>query len=106
MNIDASLYPDRDPPARLDTVCEKADYLHRLCGAFDHGLPPAADSLRELAGWKEVFDQFPLAGSPGYHALRCLYGWEDAPRLSYLGRPHYQVLDAIEGRSDGCERFV
>jgi hypothetical protein len=106
MNIDASLYPDCEPPSRLDTPEEKADYLQRVYGAFDYGLPPDADTLKELRQWKDVFDRFPLAGSPAYHALRAFYGWEDTPRLPYFGKPHYQVLDEIEGRSDGCEHLV
>ncbi|MBM3881943.1 MAG: hypothetical protein FJ387_19845 [Verrucomicrobia bacterium] len=106
MIIDAGLYPDREPPGRLDSPQEKADYLQRVCGAFDHGLPPTADTLRELRQWKDVFDRFALPGSAAYHALRSLYGWEDTPRLPYLTKPHYQVLDDMEGRSDDCERMV
>ncbi|MEW6752782.1 MAG: hypothetical protein AB1505_17655 [Candidatus Latescibacterota bacterium] len=106
MNIDAALYPDRQPPARLDTPEDKADYLHRLCGAFDYGLPPPVDTLRVLRGWKDVFDRFALPGSPAYHALRAFYGWEEVPRLRYLAKPTYQVLDEIEGRADACEHLV
>lgn len=106
MNIDTSLYPDRVPPSRLETPQEKADYLQRVCGAFDYGLPPTAETLKELRDWKDVFDRFALLGSPAYHALRTFYGWEDVPRLPYLTKPHYQVLDEIEGRSDGCEHLV
>jgi hypothetical protein len=106
MNIDTSLYPDREPPSRLDTPQEKADYLQRVCGSFDYGLPPTAETLEELRHWKEVFDRFALPGSPAYHALRAYYGWEEVPRLPYLTKPHYQVLDEIEGRSDGCEHLV
>lgn len=106
MNIDLSLYPDREPPARLESMAEKADYLHRVCGAFDHGFPPPAGTLNELRQWKDVFDRFPLPASPAYHTLRGMFGWQGVPRLPYLSKPHYQVLDEIEGRSDDCERFV
>jgi hypothetical protein len=106
MNIDTSLYPDQPPPQRLETVEQKADYLQRVCGAFDHGFPPTADTLIALRQWKDVFDRFPLRGSSGYHALRSYYGWEDVPRLPALAKPYYQVLDEIEGRSDGCERLI
>jgi hypothetical protein len=106
MNIDASLYPDRQPPAQLESPQEKADYLQRVCGAFDHGLPPTAETLKELRHWKDVFDRFALPGSPAFHALRSLYGWEATRRLPYYGKPHYQLLDEIEDRTDGCERMV
>ena len=74
--IDTSVYPDVDPPDELRTAEEKADYLQRICGAFDNGLPPTAETLREFREWKDVFDQFPLSGSPAYHTLRDIYGWE------------------------------
>jgi hypothetical protein len=106
MNIDVSLYPDRDPPSCLDTPEDMADHLHRVCSAFDFGLPPTADTLKELSLWKPIFDRFPLPGSPAYHTLRTLYGWEDVPRLPYLTKPHYLVLDDLEGRPDGCEHLV
>lgn len=106
MIIDPSLYPDRPAPARLDSPEDKADYLRRVCGAFDLGLPPTADTLRALREWKDIFDGFALRGSPAYHTLRSLYGWEEMPRLPYLSKPHYQVLDEIEGRTDNCEHLL
>ncbi len=104
--IDSSLYPDCEPPRRLVTDEEKADYLQRVCGAFDYGLPPTIDALRMLRDWKPIFDRFPLRGSPAYHALRTFYEWDPVPRLPFLIKPHYQVLDELEGRSDGCEHLV
>ena len=106
MKIDTTLYPDRNPPSSLETPEEKADYLQRVCGAFDHGLPPTADTLRALRDWKEVFDQFAIPSSPAYHTLRSLYCWEEVLRLPSLAKPHYQVLDEVGGRSDGCEHLV
>jgi hypothetical protein len=106
MNIDASLYPDRPPPSHLESPEDKADYLERVCGSFDLGLPPTADTLKALREWKDIFDKFAIRGSPAYHALRSLYGWDEMPRLPYLSKPNYQVLDEIEGRSDGCENLV
>jgi len=106
MIVDASVYPDQDPPLVLETPEDKADYVHRICGAFDFGLPPTADTLVALRAWKEVFDRFPLPASPGYHALRSYYGWEPVARLPALSTPHYRVRDALEGREDGCEHLV
>lgn len=106
VELDESVYPDRDPPRELATPEEKADYLHRVCGAFDFGIAPEPATLQLLAQWKDVFDAFPLAHSPAYHALRAHFGWESAERLPYLGEPGYVKLDAAEGREDGFEERV
>lgn len=106
MEIDATVYPDAEPPSDLATMAEKADYLHRICGAFDFGVPPDAPTLRLLAGWKAVFDRFPFPHSPAYHALRAWYGWEPVERAAYFGEPGYRKLDAAEGREDGFEGRV
>jgi hypothetical protein len=103
MELDASVYPDSDPPTRLRSLEEKADYLQRICGAFDHGLVPEKATIELFSDWKEVFDRFPLNASPGYHALRAYFGWEPVERLPYLGDPAYVKLDRIEGREDDCE---
>jgi hypothetical protein len=104
--IDQSLYPDREPPRSLDAAEDKADYLARVCGAFDFGISPEAATLDLLRGWREVFDRFPLAHSPAYHALRALFGWAPVDSLTFLREPLYRVLDAEEGREDGCEDRV
>lgn len=106
MKIDASLYPDCVPPFRLETAEEKADYLQRVCGAFDHGVPPTSDTLQALRDWNVVFDRFPIPSSPAYHTFRTMYRWEEMPRLPYLAKPLSQVLDEMEGRTDGCEHLV
>jgi hypothetical protein len=101
--LDESLYPDREPPVALTAPAEQAEYLQRVCAAFDFGIPPEAATLRLLAGWEAVFDAFPLAHSPAYHALRACFGWPARERLPYLGVPGYVTLDAGEGRVDGFE---
>jgi hypothetical protein len=101
--LDGSVYPDVDPPDELVTMEQKADYLHRIVGAFDFGIPPDRSTIRLLAGWREVFDQHPLPGSPGYHALRRYFGWPEVERTTFFVEPAYRKLDALEGREDGFE---
>lgn len=106
MVIDESVYPDIDPPSALHADEEKGDYLHRLCGAWDFGIVPEEATVRGLAGWKHVFDRFPLPASPAYHALRTWFGWEPVPAEPYLSRPYWKALDEQEGRTDPCEEWV
>lgn len=106
MEIDATVYPDREPPSELTTPEEKAEYVHRVCAAFDFGVPPEETTLQLLWGWKPVFDRFPISHSPAYHALRAFFGWEPVPRKTYLGEPGYRKLDAAEERTDGFEDRV
>jgi hypothetical protein len=110
MWLDASLYPDLEtPPRHLDNPGDKADYLHRVCSAMDFQIFPEPATLELLAGWKEVFDRYPLPASPAYRALRCWFGWEPVPVPKGLPatRPHYLALDAAEGRGpDPCESMI
>jgi hypothetical protein len=106
LELDGSVYPDREPPSDLQTLEEKADYLARICGAFDNGVGPETYTLKLLSNWKDVFDRFPLKGSPAYHALRSYFGWEPVERLRWFGTPAYIKLDRMEGREDGFEDRV
>jgi hypothetical protein len=48
--IDPSIYPDRDePPAVLATTEAKADYVHRICAAWDYGVRPGPETFALLA---------------------------------------------------------
>jgi hypothetical protein len=106
MIIDRSVYPDVDPPTALPSPEARADYLHRICAAFDFGIFPEETDWSTFAGWKEIFDRFPLPDSPGYHAFRHWYGWEPVPVQKRLGTPPWKVADLHEGRADGCEEMV
>ena len=106
VRLDGSVYPDREIPSELLTVEAKADYVQRICGAFDFGVVPEEYTLELLSTWKEVFDAFLLKSSPAYHALRCLFGWEPVERLPYFQKPAYLVLDELEGRRDDYESYV
>ena len=106
MIIDRSVYPDVEPPTALTSPEARADYLHRICAAFDFGIFPEETDWATFAEWKEIFDRFPLSDSPGYHAFRHWYGWEPVPVQKRLGTPPWKVADLHEGREDGCEEMV
>lgn len=75
--IDGILYPDCEPPVDLSDECDAADYLHRVCGAYDFGMPPQPEVVATLRELKPVFDKYPISTSMGYHALRRWFGWEE-----------------------------
>lgn len=107
MNLDHTVYPDiPNPPTVLETFEDKADYLHRICGAFDFGVFPERDDWELFSGWKDVFDRFQLCHSAGYHAFRAYYGWEPVPRESSSQLPSWKASDLAEGRIDPCEEWV
>ena len=90
--IDGSLYPDTEPPTRLDTLAERVDFLARLCAAWDFGLLPEANVVVEIrrAEWREAVAACRLLTSPVYHLLR---RWHHLPRLPYLGQQLAYVRD-------------
>ena len=108
--IDQSVYPDLDePPAVLETVEAKADYVQRICAAWDYGVLPEPETFRLFARWKDVFDRHPLVTSPAYHAFRLWFGWEPMayPGNVSLPTPRYLHLDRLEGRAeDPCEQMI
>jgi hypothetical protein len=106
MIIDRSVYPDVQPPAGLVRFEERADYLHRICAAFDFGIIPEESDWTEFAGCREVFDRFPLPDSPRYHTFRQWYGWEPVPVERRPGIPAWKAADQREGRVDPCEDMV
>ena len=57
--IDGSLYPDEPVPEKIETLAEKVDFLVRMCAAWDFGLPPSSDSLKEVLqdDWKQAVDE-------------------------------------------------
>lgn len=95
--IDASLYPDCEPPVTLADEGDAADYLMRVCGAYDFGMPPSLEVVATLRTMRGVFDRYPLSSSMAYHALRRWFGW---PELPHVGRPQNAATqrDFLEGR--------
>jgi hypothetical protein len=83
--IDASLYPDTDPPRTLDTLSTRVDFLARLCAAWDFGILPRMETVNEIRRpeWRDSVEECRLLTSPAYHLLRT---WHDLPRLPYLGQ--------------------
>jgi hypothetical protein len=110
MYIDATLYPDVDePPTELHSPEDRADYIHRVCAAWDFHILPDPETFQLLKGWKDVFDRFPIPTSPAYHAFRAYFGWEPVPVPVDLlpMTPHYVHMDRREGRDeDPCEHMI
>jgi hypothetical protein len=104
--IDHSLYPDAAAPDDLHDEFVAADYVQRVCGAYDFGIVPSAAVLDTLRGLREVFDRFPLPASPAYHAFRRLFGWPAVQSVP-PARLRYELFDLREGRAaDPCVNFV
>jgi hypothetical protein len=98
--VDASVYPDRDRPPSLETDEEKADYVARICAAWDFGIVPDRETIALLANWRAIFERFPLTDSPAYHALCARFGWPHGHGRIFKAR--YEIADAREGRTDPC----
>jgi hypothetical protein len=90
--IDGTLYPDREPPERLDTLADRVDFLVRLCGAWDFGILPDEETVTEIRQetWREPVDACRLLTSPVYHLLR---RWHGLPSLPYLGQQLAYIRD-------------
>ena len=109
-HVDGSVFPDLDaPPSSFKSIEAMADYVHRICSAWDYGVQPDAETFALFSGWKDVFDRFPLPVSPAYHAIRAWLGWENVPVPPGLHAPtpRYVEYDRLEGRADDpCEGQV
>lgn len=107
MPLDHSVYPDEPlPPDHLASQGAKADYLHRVCAAFDFGVFPEREDWDRFAGWREIFDRYPLPHSPAYHTFRHRFGWPAFPRGTFGLLPAWKLQDQREGRVDSCEHAV
>jgi hypothetical protein len=105
--LDHSVYPDVCPaPDELSTLADRADYVHRICSAFDFGVFPERADWERFASWQDVFDTFPLPHSPAYHTFRARYGWPAVPRGTSGLMPGWRAQDLREGRIDPCESTV
>ena len=82
--IDGSLYPDEPPPASLDSLSAKVDFLARLCSAWDFGVLPDTETFREIRrrAWRGAVDRCRLLTSPTYHLVR---KWHGLPLLPFQG---------------------
>jgi hypothetical protein len=92
--LDASLYPETDPPKALNALEDQIDWIARLCSAWDHGIMPYKEAIEEIRRnrWLEAVDQCRLLTSPAYHLLR---SWHGLPPLPFLGdTPRFLLADA------------
>jgi len=83
--LDATLYPDVDPPTELITLAEQVDFLARLCAAWDFGIVPYMATIHEIRRpeWKVVVEACRLLTSHSYHLLR---RWHNLSAAPYLGQ--------------------
>jgi hypothetical protein len=90
--IDGSLYPERDVPDELPTLADRVDFIVRLCGAWDFGIPPKPQTFQRLLqeDWREAVDQARLLTSSAYHLLRELHKLDSLP---YLGPSFPEILN-------------
>jgi hypothetical protein len=90
--VDGTLYPDVEPPTGLVTLADRVDFLARLCAAWDFGLLPDMDTVREIRRpeWRAAVDACQLLTSPVYHLLR---EWHNLPPLPYLGQQLAYIRD-------------
>ena len=103
--IDFTVYPDVEHGEAFEDDADRADYLMRVCAAWDFGIPPYPETLRLLSGWREVFERYPLPRSAAYHAFRALFRW---PPVAIAESPlpaRWERSDAREERDDPC-RFT
>ncbi|MEW6280011.1 MAG: hypothetical protein AB1758_15385 [Candidatus Eremiobacterota bacterium] len=82
---DGTLYPDCQPPDRLNGIEDQVDFLVRLCGAWDFGVLPDPGTVDEIRRpeWKPAVDACNMLTSPAYHLL---LSWHGLPERPYLGR--------------------
>lgn len=110
MYIDHSVYPDLDdPPSSLESIYDQADYVQRICTAWDFGVHPEPETFALFAQWQEVFDRFPVLTSPAYHTFRAWFGWSSLPYPVGIDppTPRWLIMDRLEGRPpDPCENMI
>lgn len=85
--IDGALYPDLDElPAQLKTPEERADFIARLCSAWDFGILPLPETIAEVRRpeWREAVDRCRLLTSHTYHLLRHWHGLAPLPYLGFV----------------------
>ncbi len=90
--IDATLYPDVDPPDELAALADRVDFVARLCAAWDFGVVPYPATLDEIRRpeWREAIAACQLLTSHTYHLLRRWHHLEPAP---YLGQKLAYIRD-------------
>jgi len=97
--IDGSLYPDCPVPEEIVTLGDRIDFLARLCGAWDFGVMPWPQTLRQVLqpDWRQAVDETQMLTSCAYHLLRELHR---LPPVRYLG-PRFPEIE-----NDPCLNMV
>jgi hypothetical protein len=92
IEIDGALYPDQEIPQTLESLEERIDFVARLCSAWDFGLLPDVEVVKELRKpeWREAIDACRLLTSPTYHLLR---EWHGLPPVPFLGSLPAMILE-------------
>jgi len=90
--IDESLYPDCEPPQSLEAAADRIEFLARLCSAWDFGILPREETIREVRKeeWREAVDACRLLTSSSYALLR---QWHQLPPVPYLGDAPSYIRD-------------
>jgi hypothetical protein len=107
MHLDTTVYPDLDrPPTQLRTRRQRADYVQRICSAWDFGIVPDQETVNLFATWQGIFDRYPLETSLAYHAFRARFGWPPVA-MAILETP-WEHADRLAGRmtTDPCLNAV
>jgi hypothetical protein len=100
MHLDHSVYPDLDePPEELTGPADRADYVHRICSAWDFGIVPDHETFELFRAWRDIFEAYRLPASPAYHAFRAWFGWPTVGRVTILDS-HAEQMDRREGRGE------
>lgn len=106
MYIDHSVYPDLEVlPDSLERPEDRADYIHRICAAWDFGIVPEPQTFRLFRTWRAVFDAYTLPHSSAYHAFRAWFGWPAAEKGTII-ETYAERLDHREGRDDPCASML
>ena len=109
MIIDGTVYPDVPPPTlpwHQWEIADQADYVERVCRAWDFGAHPYPETFEHFRTERDLFDRFPISDSPAYHVFRRMFRWPEFPATLWLGTPTYVLLDRLEERTDPCEDRV
>jgi hypothetical protein len=90
--LDASLYPETEPPEHLMSLADRVDFLSRLCAAWDFGILPRPETITEVRRpeWRDAIEACQLLTSHTYHLLR---RWHGLPPMPYLGQRLGYILN-------------
>jgi hypothetical protein len=90
--LDATLYPDIDPPFELTSLADRVDFLARLCAAWDFGVVPYLETIDEICRpeWRDAVEACQLLTSHTYHLLR---RWHELSATPYLGQKLAYIRD-------------